>query len=53
MLDTGVRVGEAVAFQWSDVHLKPAIGARQGYIRIRGGKSKEREAHIEPHDASG
>ncbi|MCL4852243.1 MAG: site-specific integrase [Bryobacteraceae bacterium] len=40
MLDTAVRVGEAVQLRWFDVFLKPAIGARHGYIRIRKGKSK-------------
>jgi integrase len=40
MLDTGVRVGEASQLGWADVFLKPAIGARHGYVRIRRGKSK-------------
>jgi integrase len=40
MLDTGVRVGEASQLDWADVFLKPAIGARHGYVRIRKGKSK-------------
>jgi integrase len=40
MLDTGVRVGEASQLAWPDVFLKPAIGARHGYIRIRKSKSK-------------
>jgi integrase len=40
MLDTGVRVGEASQLAWTDVFLKPAIGARHGFIRIRLGKSK-------------
>ena len=40
MVDTGVRVGEATHLEWTDVFLKPAIGARHGYIRIRKGKTK-------------
>ncbi len=40
MLDTGARVGEASQLRWADVALKPAIGAKNGYIRIRKGKSK-------------
>lgn len=40
MLDTGVRVGEASQLGWADVFVKPAIGARHGYVRIRRGKSK-------------
>ncbi len=40
MLDTGIRVGEACSLSWADVALKPAIGARHGYLRIRKGKTK-------------
>ena len=35
-----MRVGEALALQWADVHLKPATGARSGYIHVRNGKSR-------------
>jgi len=31
ILDTGLRLGEALALQWPDVHLEPANGARRGY----------------------
>jgi integrase len=34
------RIGEASQLVWADVFLKPAIGARHGYVRIRWGKSK-------------
>ncbi len=37
-LDTGVRVGEGVALEWSDVHLAAAHNATLGYIQIREGK---------------
>jgi integrase len=40
IVDTGLRVGEAVALQWSDVTLEPINGARLGSIHIRAGKSK-------------
>ncbi len=40
MLDTGLRVGEALALQWPDIHLNPPNGAKFGYLEIRKGKSK-------------
>jgi integrase len=40
ILDTGLRVGEALALRWIDVHLTPASGSRFGYIRIREGKTR-------------
>lgn len=40
LLDSALRLGEALAMQWSDVHLEPAGGARYGWIQVRDGKSK-------------
>ena len=40
ILDTGMRAGEACKLEWSEVHLKPALGARFGYIHIGSGKSR-------------
>jgi integrase len=40
LLDTGLRVGEALQLQWGDVHLEPAPGSKSGYIQIRDGKSR-------------
>jgi integrase len=40
LLDSALRLGEALALQWSDVHLEPAGGARYGWIQVRDGKSK-------------
>jgi len=40
MLETGLRIGEALHLEWSDVTLRPLNGARFGFIRIREGKSK-------------
>lgn len=40
LLNSGLRVGEALALEWRDVHLEPANGARYGYLHIRDGKTK-------------
>ena len=40
LLETGLRVGEALALKWPDVHIEPLNGARFGYLHIRDGKSK-------------
>ena len=37
-LDTGLRVGEALALQWNDVHLEPVNGGKLGYLQVREGK---------------
>ena len=46
VLDTGLRVGEAVALEWPDIHLDPANGAKFGYIHVRSGKSKNAKRNI-------
>jgi integrase len=38
-LDTGLRVGEALALEWADIHLEPVGTARFGFIHIPKGKS--------------
>ena len=40
ILDTGLRIGEALALEWPDIHLEPASGAKFGYLRVRDGKSR-------------
>lgn len=40
MLETGLRIGEALSLEWADVRLEPLSGSRFGYIRVREGKSK-------------
>ena len=40
MLETGLRIGEALNLEWPDVTLKPLHGSRFGFLRIREGKSK-------------
>lgn len=39
-VDTGLRLGEALALEWPDVHLEPANGAKYGYLHVRDGKSR-------------
>lgn len=46
ILDTGLRVGEAVNLEWSDVHLEPVGSAKYGYIRIRSGKTKNAKRNV-------
>jgi integrase len=46
ILDTGLRVGEAVNLEWSDVHLEPVGSAKYGYIRIRRGKTKNAKRNV-------
>jgi integrase len=40
VLDTGQRIGEALALEWADIHLEPASGAKFGYLHVRDGKSR-------------
>lgn len=40
MLQTGLRIGEALRLEWADVTLDPVNGARFGFVRVREGKSK-------------
>lgn len=46
ILDSGIRVGEAMTLQWPDVHLAPANGARFGYLWVRAGKSKNARRNL-------
>ena len=40
ILDTGLRIGEALGLEWPDIHMEPASGARFGYLHVREGKSR-------------
>lgn len=40
MLETGLRIGEVLQLEWSDVMLEPIHGSRFGFLRVREGKSK-------------
>ena len=40
LIGSALRLGEALALQWLDVHLEPAGKARYGWLQVREGKSK-------------
>jgi integrase len=40
ILETGLRVGEALALKWVDIRLEPTNGTRFGFLQIRDGKSR-------------
>jgi integrase len=40
LIDSGLRVGEAINLRWPDVHLDPISNSRYGWIQVRDGKSK-------------
>jgi len=46
LLDTGMRVGEALSLEWSDVHLEPVGSAKYGYLRVREGKSRHAKRNL-------
>ncbi len=46
ILDTGLRVGEAVNLEWSDIHLEPVGRAKYGYLCVRKGKSKNAKRNV-------
>src|SRR5690348_3589745 len=46
ILDTGLRVGEALGLEWRDVQLNPANGAKYGFVHIRDGKSRNAKRNI-------
>jgi integrase len=40
MLESGLRIGEALHLEWPDITLMPVNGAQFGFLRVREGKSK-------------
>jgi integrase len=47
LLDTGLRLGEALSLEWSQVRLDPPQGSERGYITVLGEKSKSgRTRHV-------
>lgn len=48
LLETGLRLGEALSLDWEQVHLEPANGAMFGYLTVLAGKSKNKRARNIP-----
>jgi integrase len=46
LVDTGLRLGEALNLLVDDVHVRPAGGARYGWIHVRAGKSKNAKRNV-------
>src|SRR5215469_9334689 len=40
ILETGLRIGEALMLQWDHIRLEPLPRARFGYLKVVAGKSK-------------
>jgi len=48
LLDTGLRLGEALSLEWPQVRLEPAVGARFGYVTVLSGKAKSKKSRNVP-----
>lgn len=48
LLDTGLRLGEALSMEWPQVHLEPASGAKFGYLTVLSGKAKGKKSRNVP-----
>jgi integrase len=48
LLDTGLRLGEALSLEWPQVYLEPAKGAKFGYLTILSVKAKSKKARNVP-----
>ncbi len=47
MLDTGLRVGEALSLEWPSARLKPAPGSEYGYVTVRAASAKNaKQRHV-------
>lgn len=46
ILDTGLRMKEAVNLEWSDVYLEPIGSVKYGHIPVRSGKSKNAKRNV-------
>lgn len=48
LLDTGLRLGEALSLEWPQVKLEPAQGATFGYLTVLSGKAKSKKSRNVP-----
>lgn len=48
LLDTGLRLGEALSLEWPQVHLEVANGAKFGYLTVLSTKAKSKKARNVP-----
>jgi integrase len=48
LVDTGLRLGEAVSLEWPQVHLEPVGGATFGFLTVLSGKAKSRKSRNVP-----
>jgi integrase len=48
LLDTGLRLGEALSLEWPQVRLEPAQGAKYGYLTVLSRKAKGRRSRNVP-----
>jgi integrase len=46
LLETGLRLGEALSLRWEDAHLNPVGDASRGYIHIKHGKSRNAKRNV-------
>src|SRR5437016_3703514 len=46
LIETGLRLGEALALKWTDIELDAANGKRLGYLFVREGKSNNARRHV-------
>jgi integrase len=48
LLDTGLRLGEALSLEWPQVHLQAVQGAKFGYLTVLSGKAKNKKSRNVP-----
>jgi integrase len=48
LLDTGLRLGEALSLEWPQVKLESAPGAKFGYLTVLSGKAKSKKSRNVP-----
>jgi len=51
LLDTGLRLGEALSLEWPQVRLEPAQNAKFGHLTVLSGKAKSRKSRNVPLSA--